>query len=458
MDGYIRVSRVAGREGPAYISPSVQRDAIQRWADYRQVEIVAWHEDEDQSGGTQDRPGLRAAISRVEAKETDGIACWRLNRFARNVAGAIDDVKRIQAHGGHLAFVEEDIDPTGPFGSFILTILLAVATLERDNMIAGWDTAVRRAVERGVTTSPTPYGYIKGEDGRLLRDPIAAPHLVEAFHLAAAQGVSAALQYLLANAPDSRRWTSATVRRMLGYRSYLGEVRRAKIVNPAAHEPLVSCAIWEAAQHDPRPIRAKLNFPLSGIAVCGTCHRPLTGGQMGPGTRAYRCRATRSLFKGEKCTQGTYVVAERLESFVRDAVGPLLEGLRAESRDANTDTLTLAERALTEAEAELEAFAADLTMRRILGERYHDHLATRAKAVDDAKIEYRRLAQGQHARENLTIEDILEESDPRLFSQLLRSILTAIIVQPGHGNLTGRVRFIPIDNDLPPRPTLAADS
>ncbi len=49
------------------------------------------------------------------------------NRFARNVAGAIDDVQRIQALGGHLAFVEEDIDPTGPFGSFILTVLLAVA-------------------------------------------------------------------------------------------------------------------------------------------------------------------------------------------------------------------------------------------------------------------------------------------------------------------------------------------
>ena len=26
MDGYIRVSRVMGREGPGYISPEVQRD------------------------------------------------------------------------------------------------------------------------------------------------------------------------------------------------------------------------------------------------------------------------------------------------------------------------------------------------------------------------------------------------------------------------------------------------
>lgn len=130
-----------GRKGPGYISPTVQREAIARWAEYRGVEIAAWHLDEDESGGTQDRPGLRAAIERIESGETEGIACWRLNRFARNVAGAIDDVQRILALGGHLAFVEEDIDPTGPFGSFILTVLLAVATLERDNMVAGWQTA-----------------------------------------------------------------------------------------------------------------------------------------------------------------------------------------------------------------------------------------------------------------------------------------------------------------------------
>ena len=30
MDGYIRVSRLAGREGAAYISPGVPREAIER--------------------------------------------------------------------------------------------------------------------------------------------------------------------------------------------------------------------------------------------------------------------------------------------------------------------------------------------------------------------------------------------------------------------------------------------
>jgi hypothetical protein len=69
-----------------------------------------------------------------------------LNRFARNVGAAIADVKRIHAAGAHLACVEEDIDPTGPFGAFILTVLLAVATLERDNAVAGFE-AIKRKVK-----------------------------------------------------------------------------------------------------------------------------------------------------------------------------------------------------------------------------------------------------------------------------------------------------------------------
>jgi site-specific DNA recombinase len=89
MDGYVRVSRRMGREGPGYISKDVQREAIERWADYRGITIATWHVDEDESGGTQDRPGIVAALKRVEAGESDGIACWRLNRFARNVSEAL---------------------------------------------------------------------------------------------------------------------------------------------------------------------------------------------------------------------------------------------------------------------------------------------------------------------------------------------------------------------------------
>ena len=58
-DGYIRVSKVAGRDGESFISPDVQRKKIQAWADLHNVEIAAWWEELDQSGKERDRPRSR---------------------------------------------------------------------------------------------------------------------------------------------------------------------------------------------------------------------------------------------------------------------------------------------------------------------------------------------------------------------------------------------------------------
>src|SRR3954470_16005817 len=87
MDGYIRVSRRLGREGPGYISPKVQREAIERWAEYKGIRIAEWHDDEDESGGTHDRPGLARAVERAVSGETGGIVSWKIDRFSRYTEG-----------------------------------------------------------------------------------------------------------------------------------------------------------------------------------------------------------------------------------------------------------------------------------------------------------------------------------------------------------------------------------
>ncbi len=449
FDGYIRVSRRMGRKGPGYISPAVQKEAIARWAEYRGVEIAAWHVDEDESGGTQDRPGLRLAIERIQGGETEGIACWRLNRFARNVAGAIEDVKRIQALGGHLAFVEEDIDPTGPFGSFILTVLLAVATLERDNMVAGWQTAKRRAIERGAKISPTPYGYERHGDGTISPHPQQSGHVLEAYRIAATQDVSAACRYLSANAPE-RTWTTGTVRRTLANRTYLGESRNGSAVNAQAHEPIVSRSQWEAAQHEPiRRHRAPAVFPLSGLARCTTCGGPMVGSRGGPMIRTYRCAATQSRYKGERCPRPAFVNAEPLEEYVREQLRTLLSQLDIEISEEASDEARVFEQAVLDAESELDAFAADLTLRRALGDGYHEHLETRVKALEQDKRAHREFARDVQARERINAADLLNSEDPLVLPELLGGILASIDIQPGRGKLPERVVLVPVGNDAP---------
>lgn len=445
LDGYIRVSRVLGREGPSYISPDVQRDAIQRWADYRGVTIVEWHVDEDQSGGTQDRPGLKAAMRRIEARETSGLVCWRLNRFARNVSGAIEDVKRVRTADARLVFVEENLDcgSGSPFGDFMLTMLLAVATLERDNLVSSWDTAKERAIRRGAKIGPTPFGYERQADGRLRPHPTQAQVVTRLYELAASSGSHAAMGHAIEHAPD-RTWTTSTLRRFLANRAYLGEARYAELVEPGAHKALVDVAVWTAAQMEPGARRnAAASFPLSGFAECATCGEGLVGGRSGrrdkPPVRMYRCRGSLTRWKGVRCPKPATIMADALEDFTRAQLEVLLADLRLRVGEPEAD-LAPYELALAHATAELDAFASDLPLRRALGASYTMHRDERVKAVDDARVAYARAAESSMSKV-IAASELDAGGD---LDGLAHAVLDSIIVLPGRGRLPGRVALVPL--------------
>jgi site-specific DNA recombinase len=466
MDGYIRVSRRMGREGPGYISPDVQRDAIQRWADYRGVEIVTWHVDEDQSGGTQNRPGMRAFMERMEADETDGIAVWKLDRFARNVHEAIGDVKAMHARGKHLAAVTEDIDPTGPFGSFILTVMLAVATLQRDSLVESWKIAKGRAMDRGAKIGPTPFGYVRLEDGTLEAHPQHAAIVAEAFTRAARDGLAAALSYLHAEAGSDRVWTMSTVRRFLANRSYLGELRYADDVRVDSIPQLVPRATWEAAQADePKRRRPAAHFPLSGLATCAACGGPMVGGRggkdrkTGHGLRTYRCAASLTAAKkraarglGEVCPSPSNTVAGPLEEYVRHHVAAMASGLGV-VMDAGLldDELAGLELALREAEAELDAFVADTSLRALIGpERYADGARARVEALEDVQAAYRaKASQAARAGVQADLSALVREAEGEELAELLRGALDRVEVTRGRGPIDGRVRLVMHDDEPP---------
>ena len=184
FDGYIRISRVAGREGPSFISPDVQRSKIEAWAAMREVEISALHQDMDVSGGQISRPGLDALLERIESGKTGGVVVARLDRLSRlGVGDALKLVERISDDGGEVAAIDVGIDPKTPVGKFARTLMLALAQMERERIGESWQIAQERAIERGVPVSRTPYGYRKAENGSLEPDPVDSPRIIAAFQL-----------------------------------------------------------------------------------------------------------------------------------------------------------------------------------------------------------------------------------------------------------------------------------
>ena len=68
LDGYVRVSRVGGREGDSFISPRVQRQKIEAWAKLHDVVLGEVIEELDVSGGrAPEERGLEKLLKRCES-------------------------------------------------------------------------------------------------------------------------------------------------------------------------------------------------------------------------------------------------------------------------------------------------------------------------------------------------------------------------------------------------------
>ncbi len=189
-------------------------------------------------------------------------------------------------------------------------------TLEHEPLKISWEIIQERAISEGKQVGPTPFGYER-QDGVLVPDDEERLLVQRAYELAAGQGVAAATRYLERYASGARFWTTATVRRMLAKRTYLGEVRTGAIVNANAHEPLVDRATWRAAQHKPGAYTPPCEYPLSGVAHCASCGQAMVAGpKSSTGRRMYRCVGAQTLAKA-RCLRPASIVADRLEEYVR---------------------------------------------------------------------------------------------------------------------------------------------
>ena len=122
LDGYIRVSRVGGG-GKGYISPRSSGRRSRSYAGELGGEIVAWHQDEDYSGGNTERPDFQAVLERLRAGETDGIVVMEVDRFARSVADGAAIVREIIDADQVFASCHERIDPRTAEGKYMLNTL-----------------------------------------------------------------------------------------------------------------------------------------------------------------------------------------------------------------------------------------------------------------------------------------------------------------------------------------------
>jgi DNA invertase Pin-like site-specific DNA recombinase len=433
LDAYIRVSKIGGREGESFISPTVQRERIESWAQ-AQGHTLTWHEPElDVSGGTMSRPVFDRIMERIQSGQSDGMIVAKLDRFARTLVGALSTLEEFERRGAVLVSVADNIDLSTPMGKAFLRILLVFAELERDRISESWKTATSNAVARGIHIARfTATGYDKGPDKRLIPNG-EAPAIHEAFLLRGAHKSRTEVARRLnetAPRPNGGRWTPPMVERIIKNRVYLGEAYRGETVNPNAHPAIVTAVEWQAANLAPVRAAARGKKPnlLGGIARCAACRYVLAPNKAGVNVPNYRCRGTHT---AGVCPEPAGINRHKLDRYV-EAVW--LEQMQTEALSVQHDTEALqsATEALSAAEEELAAFAADLTARRVLGGGYHTALQARAAAVNESQSQLRRAMAGAPSTDIIEGYADLPVQDRK---RILGSSIDAVIVKRAHARV-----------------------
>ena len=156
--GYVRASTLKQD-----ISPEAQKATIQAQADALGLVVHGVFEDVGESGGTRfdQRPEGRALCEVLG--QGDHLFVAKLDRAFRNTVDCLTMVERWKQLGVKLHFCDlgaMPIDPTTPIGEFILTIMAAVAKLEREFIRQRTREALAHRKRRGELKSRFPgYGF-----------------------------------------------------------------------------------------------------------------------------------------------------------------------------------------------------------------------------------------------------------------------------------------------------------
>lgn len=163
---YTRVSTAVQVEG---YSLDAQKKVLEKEAKYRNLKVVGEFSDEGKSGkNIKGRPDFARMLKNIqEGADVDYVLVFKLSRFGRTAADVLESLQLMQDYGVELICVEDGIDSSREAGKLILTVLSAVAEIERENIrvqtMAGREEKARQGKWNG---GFAPYGY-KLVDGKL---------------------------------------------------------------------------------------------------------------------------------------------------------------------------------------------------------------------------------------------------------------------------------------------------
>ena len=404
---YTRVSTAMQVDG---YSLEAQKNRMKAFAEYNDYEIVGEYEDAGISGkSTEGRKAFNRMIEDIKYGK-DGVEfvlVFKLSRFGRNAADVLNTLQIMQDYGVNLICVEDGIDSSKEAGKLMISVLSAVAEIERENIrVQTLEGRMQKAREGRWVGGFAPYGYSL-KDGKLIinEEEAKAVRIIYDKYVSTSLGCGGVAKYLMDNGVQkvprqngkNPYFTASLVKSILKNPIYSGKLpygrRRTekikgtrndyRLVNKkdylladGIHEAIVSDETWNNAQTKMASMAKKYEYLnrgknerthlLSGIVKCPECGAGMYGNKCikyrKDGSRYkdfyyYGCKH-RDKQRGYKCTYRKQVKQELLDGAVAEVISKLVSNqkfakLMQDKINLKVDTSEL-EQSISDLEKELK--------------------------------------------------------------------------------------------------------
>lgn len=370
---YTRVSTTMQIDG---YSLDAQKTKMKAFCDYNEYEIAGEYEDAGKSGKSiEGRVLFNQMMDDIKSgkDEVSYVLVFKLSRFGRNAADVLATLQVMQDFGVNLICVEDGIDSSKDAGKLMISVLSAVAEIERENIrVQTMEGRMQKAREGKWNGGFAPYGYslINGKL-EVNEEEAVAIRMIFDQYVNTDLGANGIAKYLenhgihkiaRQNGKDPL-FDAALIRRIIQNPVYSGKIsygrRRTEKVHgtrneyrqvkkddyllvDGLHEALVSEEVWEQAQVKVaaqakkyekvnRDKREKIHL-LSGILKCPVCGAGMYGnksikkrkdGSNYKDFYYYGCKH-RNMTRGHKCDYKKQVHEEMLDASVAEVISKLV--------------------------------------------------------------------------------------------------------------------------------------
>ena len=131
---YTRVSTSMQIDG---YSLDAQKSRMKAFCDFNDYEIVGEYEDAGKSGKSiEGRVAFNTMMEDIKTGKDNVsfVLVFKLSRFGRNAADVLNSLQIMQDFGVNLICVEDNIDSSKEAGKLMISVLSAVAEIERENI------------------------------------------------------------------------------------------------------------------------------------------------------------------------------------------------------------------------------------------------------------------------------------------------------------------------------------